>query len=112
MDPATATRVGLNVDSGTCCVVVISHDCDIANDKLEVEPDVEVIVGRLVTSEDGNFSWGKVPRKVHLIMTRDGKPVVVELQTTQKRNVSKRLLAPFNPRLNFCPGRQGTGCPG
>lgn len=27
-------------------MVVISHDCDLANDALQIEPDVEVIIGR------------------------------------------------------------------
>jgi hypothetical protein len=101
LDPATAAQVGLKVDSSICCLVVISHDCDIANDRLEVEPEVELIAGRLVASEDGNFSWGKVARKLHLTMTRDDKPVVVELQATQKCKVSKRLLAPFVPDATF-----------
>jgi hypothetical protein len=27
-------------------VVVISHDCDLANHDLQVEPNVEIIIGR------------------------------------------------------------------
>ena len=37
------------------CVVVISHDCDLANDALQIEPDVEVIVGRHLPKGDGNY---------------------------------------------------------
>jgi hypothetical protein len=31
------------------CVVMVSHDCDIAQENLSVEPCVEIIVGRLIT---------------------------------------------------------------
>ena len=40
------------------CVVVISHDCDLVAD-LEIEPCVEVIVGRHLTKGDGNYFWAK-----------------------------------------------------
>ena len=49
------------------CVIVISHDCDIANDDLSAEPDVEVIIGCLPTTTNGNFSWEKTPRTLHWV---------------------------------------------
>jgi hypothetical protein len=39
---------------------VVSHDCDLANADLNAEPDVVVIVGRVVTAADGNFSGSAV----------------------------------------------------
>lgn len=47
-------------------VVVISHDCDLANDNLDAEPDVEVLVASAVPALKGNFAWGKSPRTLHL----------------------------------------------
>jgi hypothetical protein len=91
LDAETATAAGLNVGDATC-VVVISHDCDLANDNLEIEPNVEVIVGRLVAGANGNFCWGKAPRTLHLMMTREGAEVIVELVTTEKRHVAKQVL--------------------
>ena len=37
------------------CVMVISHDCDLANDNLDQEPNVEVIVGlfNMIKGEGG-----------------------------------------------------------
>lgn len=79
------------------CVVAISHDCDLANHDLQVEPDVEVIIGRLLQKGDGNFFWAKNPRTLHLDAQHRGVDVVVELIATAKRPVSKNLLAAFIP---------------
>lgn len=83
------------------CVVVISHDCDVANDDLNVEPEVEVIVGRLIDKANGNFAFGKAPRTLHLDILRDGAPKVIELIATQKHRVSKDVLAAFDHDVSF-----------
>ena len=41
------------------CVVVISHDCDLANHDLQVEPHVEIIIGRHLPEGNGNYFWAK-----------------------------------------------------
>lgn len=93
--------LGLIHSSGfnSTCVVVIGHDCDLVNDDLGSEPHVEVIVGCIPTNLDGNYSWAKSPRTLHFEMTRDGKPVTVELVATSKCLVAKEELA----NLNFTP---------
>ena len=53
-------------DPGSTCAVVIAHDCDLANDSLEAEPYVEVIVGRTVAAASGNFSLGQGPTDLAL----------------------------------------------
>lgn len=83
------------------CVVVIGHDCDLANDNLDAEPSVEVIVGRLVNKANGNFTWGKAPRTLHLEMLRDGHSVAVELVATAKEEPPKGVLAQFVPDTAF-----------
>jgi hypothetical protein len=86
-----------HVDADATCVVVISHDCDLANDDLHAEPHVEVIIGRVVSATCGNYSWGKAPRTLHLPVQRNGAMVTVELVTTSKRLVPKSTLASFGP---------------
>lgn len=83
------------------CVVVISHDCDIANDDLSVEPDVEVIIGCLPTTTNGNFSWAKAPRTLHLETIRAGTKATIELTAAAKCIVSKEMLAAFNPDVMY-----------
>lgn len=83
------------------CVVVVTHDCDLANDNLEVEPFVEVIVGRTVENASGNFTWAKAPRTLHYPVEREGVAAHVELVATAKVQLRKSDLARFQPDLRF-----------
>jgi len=83
------------------CVLVISHDCDLAIDDLDIEPNVEVIAGRIVPSANGNLSWGKSTRKLHLTLGYFERTVVVELLSTEKHSVPKQLLARYWPDEKF-----------
>lgn len=79
------------------CVVVISHDCDLANDDLQIEPNVEIIIGCHPTKENGNYFWAKAPRTLHLEVLRGGVPAFVELIATAKHFIPKQALAAFTP---------------
>ena len=81
--------------------MVIAHDCDLANDSLEAEPYVEVIVGRPVAAANGNFSWGKAPRTLHYPVQCEGAPATVELVATEKVTLRKTELASFEPDPRF-----------
>lgn len=94
------------------CVVVISHDCDLANDALQIEPDAEVIIGRHLPKGDGNYFWAKAPRTLHVDVDVDvdvlqnDTAVVVELVATSKRFISKQALAAFSPDAAYSfPGK-------
>ncbi len=65
-------------------VVVISHDCDIANSS-EDEPNIEVIVGNKVSAANGNFTHAKNPRKLHISFENGEQPCIVELLAIEKR---------------------------
>ena len=88
------------------CVVVISHDCDLANDALQIEPDVEVIVGRHLPKGDGNYFWAKAPRTLHVDVLQNDTAAVVELVATAKRFIPKQALAAFSPDVAYSfPGK-------
>ena len=88
------------------CVVVISHDCDLANEALQIEPDVEVIVGRRVQKGDGNYFWAKAPRTLHIDTLHNGSGAVIELVATDKRSIPKQKLASFIPDVSYAlPGK-------
>jgi hypothetical protein len=99
LPPDAVARFGLTnaTDPGSTCVVVITHDCDLANENLDAEPYVEVIVGRTVAAATGNYTWGKAPRTLHYPVQREGAPVNVELVATEKEHLLKNDLAPFEP---------------
>jgi hypothetical protein len=77
-------------------VIVASHDCDLAQ-AAEVEPVVEVVVGRLVADRDGNCTHAKNARKLHIEFA--GAAVFwTEFEATAKLYVDKLALNKFVPR--------------
>ena len=88
------------------CAVVISHDCDLANHDLQVEPNVEIIVGRHLPKGDGNYFWAKAPRTLHVDVLKNDAAAVVELVATAKCFIPKQVLAAFAPDAAYSfPGK-------
>jgi hypothetical protein len=79
-------------DSGTAVALVVSHDCDLIQ-SCEIEPSVEVIIGRRVAAADGNFTHGKNPRRLHLAVEQNGVPMYVDLLARDKGLIPKKGLA-------------------
>src|SRR5450759_4879601 len=79
-------------------VVLISHDCDLAHD-IAREQYVEVIVARQIENEklNGNYTYAKNVRKLHLEFRYQEGIVIAELQATCKTCVPKEQLAGFQP---------------
>lgn len=103
LPPDAAHRFGLRcgAEPESTCVVVITHDCDLANENLDAEPYVEVIVGRTIPAVNGNFTWGKAPRTLHYPVLCNGVPGIVELVATEKVTIRKADLAAFEPDARF-----------
>jgi hypothetical protein len=89
-------RLLSEADPAHPAVVVVSHDCDLAQDPTN-EPVVEVIVGRRVDSMDGNFTHGKNPRRLHVPGTDAGAAICIELMATARRSIPKRDLISHVP---------------
>jgi len=91
---ALGLRVSDELD--TTLVIVASHDCDLNHPEAS-EPQVEIIIGKLIAKADGNFTYAKNSRQLHLEL---------EAQTAMwgtfsalgKRSVPKSALAPYQPR--------------
>lgn len=95
-----------HANSDEVCAVVITHDCDLASSS-SVEPDVEVIPGRVVSVLNGNYAWAKSPRTLHFTANHSGERVVIELLSAKKSLVSKDVLHAFNPDSSYSlDGRQ------
>ena len=79
--------------------VVVSHDCDLANDDLDTEPDVEVILAQRIQTPDGNCLYAKNPRLLHLpILGLPPDPVAwFELTASRKVRIAKQALAEVAP---------------
>lgn len=84
-------------DSGLDLAIAISHDCDIANDNLEIEPFIEFVLGRSVGEIDRNKEFGKNPRELHLKTQCFDAKVFIEIYAPQKIIINKKLLFSVEP---------------
>jgi len=76
--------------------IVISHDCDLAQPP-NTEPHVEMIVGRMVKSVDGNFTYAKNARRLHLTLSGGTSSLSLDLLATGKILFEKVRLADYEP---------------
>jgi hypothetical protein len=77
-------------------VIVISHDCDLAQ-LPDSEPCIEIIVARRVNTDDGNCTHAKNPRRLHLPYKISGETTWWELSAPSKTSISKQRLADHAP---------------
>lgn len=101
---AAVTTLGLahHFEPKQTCVIVISHDCDLAVDKPGVDDDVEVIVGRRLKSLDETLTRTKSPRRLHLPMRCAASDTVgLEIEATRKTTVKKSVLAAWQPAPGY-----------
>lgn len=94
-------RVGLTNAIEADLAVAVSHDCDIANDNLEAEPAIEFIFGCLVNEQNGNYTYGKNPRTLHLSYDREGESIVVDLTASRKISIAKDVLESIEPDRSY-----------
>ena len=75
--------------------LVITHDCDLPNDK---EPEVEVMVGDVVDKLNKQFARARNVRRLHLAFdTPSGVQQFLDLQITSRQSISKSLIAGSKP---------------
>jgi hypothetical protein len=107
--PETASQLGLvlPVARDQTLVVVISHDCDLIQPPKK-EPVVEVIVGRRIPKPDGNFTFAKNPRTLHLPLEENGAQIYIELHAKDKRCIQKTDLKNHkpNPAIAIVPNNR------
>lgn len=86
-------------------VAIVSHDCDLTQHP-SVEQYVEVVVGRSVNNLDGNYTYAKNSRKLHIDFLGETK-LLVEFDARYKTFVSKEALNKFYPHEQNRLGPEG-----
>jgi hypothetical protein len=86
-------------------VVVVSHDCDLAQAP-DHEPTVEAIVGRFIEKPDGNYMHCKNVRCLHLSIAAGSRRCTIELEPRNRVPLLKSSdqaisLADFVPSPEF-----------
>jgi hypothetical protein len=107
VEAAAALSLAHATDPENTCIVVASHDCDLANANLAAEPSAEVIVGRRVSAANKSLIRTKSPRTLHLEIEREGAAVAIELAATSKVLVPKNQLADWDPDPRYRLGQIG-----
>jgi hypothetical protein len=82
-------------------LVVTSHDCDIANGRLEKEPTVEVLRAAVVEQKkpDKQQVWGRNPREIQLVVDDGaGGSVALSMKVHERWSMPRELLASEAPR--------------
>ena len=94
--------IGVSVEEQHVCGLVISHDCDLANDRLDHEPWVELVLLEPLGKLDPNLTYGKNPRRLHFQIGNASEEVeCYEAHARTRLMLHKTDLAPFEP----VPGR-------
>ena len=86
-------------------IVVISHDCDLAQ-AVGKEPFVELIIGRVIEAIKSD-SHAKSPRRLQIEFQGSEGPIAAEILATDKKFVKKNDLAPFDPKTDVALDAQG-----
>jgi hypothetical protein len=90
----------LNEDITYLCVV--SHDGDIMNDNMVLEPMVEFVGAKRIPTASPELTHAKHPSLLHLDCLFDGEPAVVELRGSLRLAISKHNIIPaMQPDKNF-----------
>jgi hypothetical protein len=92
---SAALELGLvSTEDTSQFAIVVTHDCDCVAEESQ-EPSVEVIIGSQLSRLDGNLTFGKSPRKLHIALSQCGKSI--ELSMATKRGLDKAVLVRFEP---------------
>lgn len=77
--------------------LVATHDCSLIDPRLDEEPYVEYLVARPVTDKNGNFTFAKNPRRLHLDIHLDGAPQFYSLRISDRGFLDRALLERSRP---------------
>ena len=70
-------------------LIVISQSCDVVCASYEIEPSVELHIGRPIEHIDGNNSFGKNPRVLDLETTIKDEPRTLRILDHQRKRIPR-----------------------
>lgn len=96
---------GFAGDTANACLLVASHSCDIANNNIELDPDIELSIGTEIEVADGNCTFNKNPRTLHtkLLVNSHSAGIFeqnIELLAPAKLKITKEELSQLTPDPN------------
>ncbi|WP_232111471.1 hypothetical protein [Pseudomonas guariconensis] len=98
------TQLGIDSENDTVAVIA-THDCDLAQ-SATAEPEVELILGKLLDSElNGNYTHCKNIRRLHIPLTGAEQHQRIELDTGRRIRVPKEHSDPSRSLASYEPSR-------
>ncbi len=80
-------------------VIVASHDCDLTQSP-DIEPGVEIIIGKVATEPNGNFSHAKNVRRLQVSFDCEAQ-VIGDFEAIRKTSINKTYLIGLTPRSDL-----------
>ena len=78
--------------------VVITQSCDLIHHCFDAEPNLEILVGKVVNNINGNYTFGKHPRLLHVQLQHlDTSNQIIEFLPQDKIVVERTLLHDIDP---------------
>lgn len=73
-------------------LIVVSHDCDIANSSFDAEPYVEIVLARNITvdKKNGSLFWGRNPRRFQFLT--QSEELLYEISIHDRFFINRNLL--------------------
>lgn len=100
---ALLNSIGRNDIDDNVLAIVASQSCDIANNNLDLDPYVEISIGRPIEKENPEYTYNKNPRKLHLSLSQRTERITVvsyqsvELKAYEKVKIPKNILCEYVP---------------
>lgn len=85
----------------SCLFMVISHDCDLAEDDLETEPLVELLRAQIIPTAAPDFTHAKSPNTLDLDVPFEDSTCAIRLKAFPKLTVQKATLCRAQPDPRF-----------
>ena len=89
----------LGADCEYNIAVILSQDCDIVQPNLEVEPDVEILLGKMANFANPIFEHGRNPRKLHVKF--ENTKQVATFQIRSRKYINKHDLSCIQPSNTY-----------
>ncbi|MHB8425543.1 MAG: hypothetical protein ACYDB9_10425 [Gammaproteobacteria bacterium] len=81
--------------------ICVTHDCSVLSPRLAVEPHIEYLIALPAEKLDGNCTYGKNIRKLHLNIVVDGDQKPYELLAYRRGFMPRELIVGTKPAGNI-----------
>lgn len=94
-------KLGIGNSNKEILYLLVTHSCNIVHIPFKDEPFAEIIPAIEIANSDGNLTYGKNPRKLHVKICNNGKDTWYELAIINIAKFPKEKLSKFKPSTKY-----------